>query len=100
MIKGLAITPADSWADQHRQNGRKERPVYTDQPNPEQGWLVKHQLDEQLRAKAGGQKLGMILNDPELNLRAEYTLFDWQTQYGSGRPVCRRWTHIRDDCNR
>jgi hypothetical protein len=26
----------------------------------------------------------MIFNDPELNLRAEYTLFDRQT----GRPIC------------
>jgi hypothetical protein len=39
---------------------------------------VKHPLDEQLRAKAPNQKLRsipvrMIFNDPELNLRAEYT---------------------------
>jgi hypothetical protein len=50
---------------------------------------VKHPLDEQLRAKAPNQKLRsipvrMIFNDPELNLRAEYSLFDRQT----GRPVC------------
>jgi hypothetical protein len=41
------------------------------------GW-VKHPLDEQLRAKAPNQKLRsipvrMIFNDPELNLRAEYS---------------------------
>jgi hypothetical protein len=52
------------------------------------GW-IKHPLDEQLRSKAPNQKLRtipvrMIFNDPELNLRAEYTLFDRQT----GRPVC------------
>ena len=46
-------------------------------------------LDEQLRAKAQNQKLRtipvrMIFNDPELNLRAEYSLFDRQT----GRPIC------------
>jgi hypothetical protein len=45
---------------------------------------VKHPLDEQLRAKAPNQKLSsipvrMIFNDPELNLRAEYSLFDRQT---------------------
>jgi len=50
---------------------------------------VKHPLDEQLRAKALNQKLRtipvrMIFNDPELNLRAGYSLFDRQT----GRPVC------------
>ncbi|MFN4186553.1 MAG: hydrolase or metal-binding protein, partial [Acinetobacter johnsonii] len=45
--------------------------------------------DEQLRASTPNQKLRsipvrMIFNDPDLNLRAEYTLFDRQT----GRPVC------------
>ena len=50
---------------------------------------MKHPLDEQLRAKAPNQKLRsipvrMIFNDPELNLRAEYSLFDRQT----GRPIC------------
>lgn len=50
---------------------------------------MKHPLYEQLRTKAPNQKLRtipvrMIFNDPELNLRAEYTLFDRQT----GRPVC------------
>jgi hypothetical protein len=50
---------------------------------------VKHPLDEQLRAKAQNQKLRtipvrMIFNDPELNLRAEYSLFDRQT----GRLIC------------
>ncbi|TPT68744.1 hydrolase or metal-binding protein, partial [Acinetobacter baumannii] len=44
---------------------------------------------QQLRSKAPNQKLRtipvrMIFNDPELNLRAEYSLFDRQT----GRPVC------------
>ncbi|WP_313482999.1 MULTISPECIES: recombination directionality factor [Acinetobacter] len=55
--------------------------------NKDSGW-VKHPLDEQLRAKVPNQKLRsipvrMIFNDPELNLRAEYSLFDRQT----GRPV-------------
>ena len=50
---------------------------------------MKHPLDEQLRVKAPSQKLRtipvrMIFNDPELNLRAEYSLFDRQT----GRLVC------------
>lgn len=50
---------------------------------------MKQLLDEQLRAKASNQEsrtipVRMIFNDPELNLRAEYSLFDRQT----GRPVC------------
>ena len=60
----------------------------TSQIQGKDGW-IKHPLDEQLRAKAPNQKLRtipvrIIFNDPELNLRAEYTLFDRQT----GRPVC------------
>lgn len=60
----------------------------TSQIQNKDGW-IKHPLDEQLRANAPNQKLRsipvrMIFNDPDLNLRAEYTLFDRQT----GRPVC------------
>ncbi|MCT9978140.1 hydrolase or metal-binding protein [Acinetobacter sp. I-MWF] len=60
----------------------------TSQIQGKDGW-INHPFDEQLRAKAPNQKLRtipvrMIFNDPELNLRAEYTLFDRQT----GRPVC------------
>ena len=60
----------------------------TSQIQTKDGW-VKHPLDEQLRAKAQNGKLRtipvrMIFNEPELNLRAEYSLFDRQT----GRPVC------------
>ena len=60
----------------------------TSQIQSKEGW-IKHPLDEQLRSKAPNQKLRtipvrMIFNDPELNLRAEYSLFDRQT----GRPIC------------
>ncbi len=60
----------------------------TSQIQGKEGW-IKHPLDEQLRAKAPNQKfrsipVRMIFNDPELNLRAEYSLFDRQT----GCPVC------------
>ncbi|MDV4242034.1 hydrolase or metal-binding protein [Acinetobacter baumannii] len=98
MIKGLAITPPIlgriSIGKVVEKNG-KRIPEKDDQftitsqiQNKESGW-VKHPLDEQLRAKAPNQKLRaipvrMIFNDPELNLRAEYSLFDRQT----GRPVC------------
>lgn len=98
MIKGLAITPPIlgriSIGKMVEKNG-KRIPEKDDQftitsqiQNKESGW-VKHPLDEQLRAKAPNQKLRsipvrMIFNDPELNLRVEYSLFDRQT----GRPVC------------
>ena len=98
MIKGLAITPPIlgriSIGKVVEKNG-KRIPEKDDQftitsqiQNKDSGW-VKHPLDEQLRAKAPNQKLRsipvrMIFNDPALNLRAEYTLFDRQT----GRPVC------------
>ncbi|BBT49810.1 MULTISPECIES: hypothetical protein [Acinetobacter] len=98
MIKGLAITPPIlgriSIGKVVEKNG-KRIPEKDDQftitsqiQNKDSGW-VKHPLDEQLRAKAPNQKLRsipvrMIFNDPDLNLRAEYTLFDRQT----GRPIC------------
>ena len=97
MIKGLAITPPIlgriSIGKVVEKNGKKlpekdDQFTITSQIQNKEGW-VKHPLDEQLRAKAPNQKLRsipvrMIFNDPELNLRAEYTLFDRQT----GRPIC------------
>lgn len=98
LIKGLAITPPIlgriSIGRMVEKNG-KRLPEKDDQftitsqiQSKDSGW-IKHPLDEQLRAKAQNQKLRsipvrMIFNDPELNLRAEYSLFDRQT----GRPVC------------
>lgn len=97
MIKGLAITPPIlgriSIGKVVEKNGKcipekDDQFTLTSQIQNKDGW-VKHPLDEQLRAKAPNQKLRsipvrMIFNDPELNLRAEYSLFDRQT----GRPVC------------
>lgn len=97
MIKGLAITPPIlgriSIGKIVEKNGKRlpekdDQFTITSQIQGKDGW-IKHPLDEQLRAKAPNQKLRtipvrMIFNDPELNLRAEYTLFDRQT----GRPVC------------
>ena len=97
MIKGLAITPPIlgriSIGKVVEKNGKRlpekdDQFTITSQIQSKDGW-VKHPLDEQLRAKAPNQKLRtipvrMIFNDPELNLRAEYSLFDRQT----GRPVC------------
>ena len=97
MIKGLAITPPVlgriSIGKIVEKNGKRipekdDQFTITSQIQTKDGW-VKHPLDEQLRSKAQNGKLRtipvrMIFNDPELNLRAEYTLFDRQT----GRPVC------------
>ena len=97
MIKGLAITPPIlgriSIGKVVEKNGKRlpekdDQFTITSQIQGKEGW-VKHPLDEQLRAKAFNQKLRtipvrMIFNDPELNLRAEYSLFDRQT----ARPVC------------
>lgn len=97
MIKGLAITPPIlgriSIGKIVEKNGKRlpekdDQFTITSQIQGKEGW-IKHPLDEQLRAKAQNQKLRsipvrMIFNDPDLNLRAEYTLFDRQT----GRPIC------------
>jgi hypothetical protein len=97
MIKGLAITPPIlgriSIGKMVEKNGKRlpekdDQFTITSQIQGKEGW-IKHPLDEQLRAKAPNQKLRsipvrMIFNDPELNLRAEYSLFDRQT----GRPMC------------
>ncbi|MDM1721358.1 hydrolase or metal-binding protein [Acinetobacter towneri] len=97
MIKGLAITPPTlgriSIGRVVEKNGKRlpekdDQFTITSQIQNKEGW-VKHPLDEQLRANAPNQKLRsipvrMIFNDPDLNLRAEYTFFDRQT----GRPVC------------
>lgn len=97
MIKGLAITPPIlgriSIGKVVEKNGKRlpekdDQFTITSQIQNKDGW-IKHPLDEQLRAKAANQKLRtipvrMIFNDPELNLRAEYSLFDRQT----GRPIC------------
>ena len=99
MIKGLAITPPIlgriSIGKLVEKNGKRlpekdDQFTITSQIQGKDGW-INHPLDEQLRAKAPNQNqklrsipVRMIFNDPDLNLRAEYTLFDRQT----GRPVC------------
>ncbi|EOR05471.1 hydrolase or metal-binding protein [Acinetobacter sp. ANC 3926] len=97
MIKGLAITPPIlgriSIGKIVEKNGKRlpekdDQFTITSQIQGKDGW-IKHPLDEQLRANAQNQKLRtipvrMIFNDPELNLRAEYSLFDRQT----GRLIC------------
>ncbi|EDX91164.1 hypothetical protein ADG881_3266 [Alcanivorax sp. DG881] len=60
----------------------------TTQIQTREGWLP-HPLDEALRQEGQGKKLRSIpvtlpFNDPDLNLRAEYTFFERK----SGRPLC------------
>jgi hypothetical protein len=97
MIKGLAITPPVvgriSIGRVVEKNGQRlpekdDQFTITTQIQTREGWL-KHPLDEQLREDSEHGKLRSIpvrmpFNDPELNLRAEYTLFDRST----GRPHC------------
>ncbi|WP_151869635.1 hydrolase or metal-binding protein [Acinetobacter sp. TUM15509] len=99
MIKGLAITPPVlgriSIGKIVEKNGKRlpekdDQFTITSQIQGKDGW-IKHPLDEQLRVKAPNQNqklrsipVRMIFNDPELNLRAEYSLFDRQT----GRLIC------------
>jgi hypothetical protein len=97
MLKGLAITPPVigriSIGRVVERNGKRlpekdDQFTLTSQVQGRDGWLL-HPLDEKLRKEAEGQKLRsipvrLLFNDPALNLRADYSLFDRAT----GRPVC------------
>lgn len=96
MLKGLAITPPVlgriSIGKVVEKNGKRlpekdDQFTITSQVQGRDGWLL-HPLNDELRA-AGEDKLRsipirLLFNEPELNFRAEYCLFDRQ----SGRPVC------------
>lgn len=95
MLKGLMLTPPIigriSIGQVVEKNGKRlpqidDQFTLTSQLQNAEGWL-KHPLDQQLRQ--ADQKLRdipvrLLFSDPELNLRAEYSLFDPQT----GRPIC------------
>lgn len=97
MIKGLAITPPVlgriSIGRVVEKNGRRlpekdDQFTITTQVQQADGWLV-HPLDKKLREAAGTDKLRsipvrLLFNDPGLNLRAEFTMFDRKR----GRPFC------------
>jgi hypothetical protein len=108
MIKGLAITPPIlgriSIGKIVEKNGKRlpekdNQFTVTSQVQGKDGW-VPHPFDEGLRKASGSGKIRSIpvrvlFNDPDLNLRAEYSMFDRST----GRPmcvgngeVCRRYT--------
>ena len=97
MLKGLAITPPVigriSIGRVVERNGKRlpekdDQFTLTSQVQNREGWIL-HPLDEKLRKEAEGHKLRsipvrLLFNDPTLNLRADYSLFDRST----GRPVC------------
>jgi hypothetical protein len=97
MIKGLAITPPVlgriSIGRVVEKNGIRlpqmdNQFTITSQVQEKDGWLL-HPLDEALRKDAPNGKLRtipvrMLFNEADLNLRAEYTMFDRK----SGRPIC------------
>lgn len=96
MLKGLALTPpivGRITIGKVVERGGKRLPekddefTLTSQVQSRDGW-INHPLDEALR-KANGSKLRaipvrLLFNDPELNFRVNYSLFD---RY-SGRPLC------------
>lgn len=96
MLKGLAITPPIigriSIGRVVEKNGKRlpekdDQFTLTTQVQNRDGWVL-HPLNESLRKAAPGKlrsiPVRLLFNDPTLNLRAEYTLFDRET----GRPVC------------
>jgi hypothetical protein len=96
MLKGLAITPPVigriSIGRVVERNGKRlpekdDQFTLTTQVQSRDGWVL-HPLDDELRKSAGGKlrsmPVRMLFNDPALNLRADYSLFD----RSKGRPVC------------
>jgi hypothetical protein len=96
MLKGLAITPPIlgriSIGKVIEKNGKRlpekdDQFTITSQLQSRDGWLL-HPLDEALRKNQEGKlrsiPIRLLFNEPDLNFRAEYSLFDRAT----GRPVC------------
>lgn len=96
MLKGLALTPPVlgriSIGKVIEKNGKRlpekdDQFTITSQVHSKDGWLL-HPLNDELR-KGQDDKLRsipvrLLFNEPELNFRADYTLFDRQ----SGRQLC------------
>jgi hypothetical protein len=97
MIKGLAITPPVigriAIGKVVEKNGKRlpekdDAFSITTQVQQKGEWIL-HPLHNTLLAQQEGGKLrsipvNLLFNDPDLNLRAEYSLFDRKT----GRPLC------------
>lgn len=97
MIKGLSITPPVigriSIGKVVEKNGKRlpEKDDYftiTTQVQNKEGWVLHplHQklLDQSPAGKIRSIPIKLLFNDPELNFRSEYALFDRNT----GRPLC------------
>ncbi|CAJ8145762.1 putative hydrolase/metal-binding protein [Burkholderia pseudomallei] len=96
MLKGLSITPPVigriSIGRVVEKNGKRlpekdDQFTLTTQVVNRDGWML-HPLNETLRKATSGKlrsiPVRVLFNDPDLNLRADYSLFDRDT----GRPVC------------
>lgn len=96
MLKGLAITPPVlgriSIGKVVEKNGKRlpekdDQFTITSQVQGREGWLL-HPLNDELREKQEDKlrsiPIRFLFNEPDLNFRADYTLFDRNT----GRPVC------------
>jgi hypothetical protein len=96
MLKGLAITPPVlgriSIGKVIEKNGKRlpekdDQFTITSQVQCKDGWLL-HPLDEKIRANQSGKirciPIQLLFNEPDLNFRAEYSMFDRNT----GRPLC------------
>jgi len=96
MLKGLVITPPVlgriSIGKVVEKAGKRlpekdDQFTITSQVQGAEGWLP-HPCDEGFRKAQGGKiraiPIRLLFNDPDLNFRAEYALFDRRT----GRPVC------------
>lgn len=96
MIKGLSITPPTLGRisigrvvekDGKRLPQKDDQFTITTQVQQSNHWLL-HRLDGELRASADDKlrsiPVRFLFSDPDLNLRAEYSLFDRAT----GRPLC------------
>lgn len=96
MLKGLAITPPVlgriSIGKVVEKNGKRlpekdDQFTITSQVQSRYGWLL-HPLNEELRNGQDGKlrsiPIRLLFNEPDLNFRADYSLFDRTT----GRPLC------------
>lgn len=96
MIKGLALTPPVigriSIGRVVEKNGKRlpekdDEFTITSQIQHKDGWIT-HPLDETLRGSSGAKlrsiPIKLLFDDPDLNMRANYTLFNRTT----GRPMC------------
>ena len=96
MLKGLVITPPVlgriSIGKVVEKNGKRlpekdDQFTITSQVQSRDGWLL-HPLNEELRNGQDGKlrsiPIRLLFNEPDLNFRADYSLFDRNT----GRPLC------------